>query len=87
MNILKEFFKIIQKAIWGYAIGIFIFTLAGIALKEMLKVFTDLGYLQFVGIALVLITILGIIDHFRDYGIFIEVSEFIESLIENFQRD
>lgn len=84
MDIIKkffrEFFKVIHEAIWGYCIGIFIFTLIGIALKEMLRVFSELGYLQFAGIASGLILILGIIDYFGDYDIFLEISEFIESL-------
>jgi len=79
-KIIRAIFKIISEAIWGYAVGLFILTLIVIALKELLKAFIDLGYIQTTGIVLGLITLLGIIDYVGNYEFFITISEKIEDL-------
>lgn len=83
MEVIKEFFgelfKIIAKAIWGYVIGIFTFTLIMAALNEMFRVFVELEFVQFAGIASILIFILGIVDYWQELEIFEEISEFVKN--------
>jgi hypothetical protein len=81
-RIFRELFKIILEAVWGYAIGIFVLTLVIIALKEIFRVFLELGLIQFIGIASGLIFIFGILDHWQGWDIFITISEFIDDLFK-----
>lgn len=60
--------------------GIFIFYLIMIALKEIVRVFTELGYLQIAWITMGLIIVFGIIDYIGDYEYFEDFSDFIENL-------
>lgn len=82
-HFFRELFKTIFEAIWGYAIGIFAFTLVMIALSEMFKIFIELGFLQLVAISSGIILVLGIIDYGGDWEIFVTISEFIEDLFKS----
>lgn len=79
-NFFDELLKTIAKSIWGYAMGIFVFYLIMIALKEIVRVFTELGYLQIAGITTGLIIVFGIIDYIGNYEYFEDFSDFIENL-------
>lgn len=77
MDVIKKFFR---ELFLGYMVGILAVTLIIIALNEMFRVFVELGFVQFAGIASILIFIVGIIGYWQEWEIFEKISKFIESL-------
>jgi len=64
------------------AISILVITLITIAFKEMLRVFIELGLLQFIGVVSIGLLVIGIIDKLQDGEIIERIYGLIEDIVD-----